>query len=107
MHKLSNGKNFLVRLDSSWRSIVAANRLTGEFVYRIEKLLLRLDVVADKIFIKTVKAHEILLECVQLTEQFKSELNKRHDSALLLLTRLESCIDDLVKKTHEFRIKAG
>ncbi len=104
---LSNGKNIIARLDSSWRDILAVNELTCEFIYRIQKLVVRLDAIADKIFITTLKAHEILFECLRVTEQFKSELNKCHDNALLLLTCLESHINDLVKKTHDFRIKAG
>ena len=87
--------------------MVAANGLTQEFSYRIEKLISRLAVIVDKIFIKTVKAYGILFECLQLTEQLKTELYGHHEHALLLLTRMEDQIDDLVKKTHDFRIKAG
>jgi hypothetical protein len=107
MCELSNGKNMIVRLDSKLWDIIAANGLSSEIIYRIQKLMLRLDVIVDKLFIKTVKAQECLLKCLQLTEQLKSEIDNRHDTALLLLTRLESQIDDLVKKTHDFRIKAG
>lgn len=76
-------------------------------VYRLEKLILRLDAVADKIFIKTAKAHTILIECLQLTEQFHLKINRHRHAAFLLLTHLEGCIDELVQKTNEFRIKAG
>ena len=107
MPSISNSKNIIGRLESIWRQIIAAKELTGELAYRIEKLILRLDVVVDKIFVKTVKAHNILSECERLTEQFKFELTQPHDKALLLLTRLEDHIDGLVKETHAFRIKAG
>jgi len=107
MGSISNSKNIIGRLELVWRQIIAAKEPTGELAYRIEKLILRLDVIVDKIFIKTVKAHNILFECERLTEQFTSELAQPQDKALLLLTRLEEHIDGLVKETHAFRIKAG
>ena len=103
---LSNGKGIVTQLDSSWRNILSASELTGEVTYRIQKLIVRLDAIGDKIFVSTLKGHEILIECLKITERFKSEQNKP-DSALRLLTRLENHMDDLVKKTHDFRIKAG
>lgn len=103
---LSNWKNTFVRLDSNWRDMLSARQLTDEVTYRIQKLIVRLDAIGDKIFVSTLKGHEILIECLKITERFKSEQNKP-DSALRLLTRLENHMDDLVKKTHDFRIKAG
>jgi hypothetical protein len=108
MHSLSNGKGAIRRLGSLWHEIIADSGSTREIGYRMEKLVLRLDVVVDKIFVKTVKAHEMLLDCIQLTEQFQTErIHPDDTAALVLLTRLESRVDDLVKKTHEFRVKAG
>jgi hypothetical protein len=107
MCSISNGKNIIRRLGSVWREIIAAKGLTGELAYRIEKLIQRLDVIVDKIFVKTVKANNILLECETLTKQFKSELDKPHNKTLLLLTRLEDQIDGLVSETLAFRVKAG
>jgi hypothetical protein len=107
MAKLSTGKSNIERLDSVWRDMIATNGLTEELAYRLEKLILRLDSIADKIFIKTVKAKDILLECEKLSEKFKSELSKPKNKTLMLLTRIEVQVEDLVKKTHAFRIKAG
>ena len=107
MTKLSTGKNNIERLDSVWRDMIATNGLTRELAYRLEKLILRLDSIADKIFIKTVKAQDILFECEKLSDEFRSELNKSQNATLVLLTRIEDQIEDLVKKTHAFRIKAG
>ncbi len=107
MHSISNGKNIIGRLDSIWQEIAAVNGIAREFVYRFEKLSQTLAAIADKLFVKTVKAHQILSECEQLTEQFKSELGKHHHRSLVLLTRLEGLIDGLTKETYEFRIKAG
>ena len=107
MAKLSTGKNNIDRLHTVWRNMIAANGLTEELAYRLEKLILRLDSIADKIFIKTVKAQDILFECEQLSEKFKSELNEPQTKPLAVLTRIETQVEDLVKKTHAFRIKAG
>lgn len=97
----------LLGLNAIWRHIVAANDLDRELAYRIEKLVSRLESVADKIFIKTVKAQDILTECVQLTQQFQSESTKDRIEAFFLLTRLETLVGELIQKAHEFRIKAG
>ena len=107
MSMISTRKNTIGELASVWRQVGEARGSTVEFSYRLEKLALRLESIADKIFIKTVKAHKILTECRELTDRFKSELHKSHHTALRLLTHLESCMDNLVKDTHEFRVKAG
>jgi hypothetical protein len=107
MCSISNGKEIIGRLESVWREIIAAKGLTGEFTYRIEKLIQRLDVIVDKIFVKTVKANNILIDCETLTEQFKSELHQPHNHTLMLLTRLEDQVEGLVKETLAFRVKAG
>jgi hypothetical protein len=107
MAKLSTGKHNIERLDAAWREMIASDGLTRELAYRLEKLTLRLNSVADKIFIKTVKAQDVLSDCEQLSEKFKSELSKPRNKALELLTRIEFQVEDLVKETHAFRIKAG
>jgi hypothetical protein len=107
MLPILKGKEITEELSSGWRQFIGVKGLTTEYTYRLEKLALKLDSIADKLFLKTVKAHLILNECKQLTKQFKSELLKSNNKALHLLTRLEMHMDDLVKTTHEFRIKAG
>ena len=107
MSALTSGKSVIIHLNSVWREIISAEMLSDEIVYRLEKLILRLDAVADKIFVKTTKAHIILLKCLRLTEQFQSKIDAHREAAFLLLTHLEDCVDGLVRKTNEFRIKAG
>lgn len=107
MSSLSNGKHVIQRLNSIWREIVAKGEPTREIHYRMQKLSLRLDVVVDKIFIKTVKARDMLIECIQLTEQFQAKLDRHAGTDFRLLTRLERCMDELIRKTYEFRVKAG
>jgi hypothetical protein len=107
MAKLSTGKKNIERLNLAWRDMIATNGLTDELAYRLEKLILRLDSIVDKIFIKTVKAQDVLFECEQLSEKFKLELNKPQNKSLELLTRIEVQVENLVKETHAFRVKAG
>lgn len=107
MSSLSNGKHVIQRLHAIWREIMANGEPTREIGYRLQKLSLRLDVVVDKIFIKTVKASDMLMECMQLTEQFQAELDRHARTDFRLLTRLERRLDELVRKTFEFRVKAG
>ncbi len=107
MCPISNGKNIIGRLRSVWRGLIESKGLSAEFAYRIDKLVLRLDVVVDKVFVKTVKARNMLSECEQITVLLKSELNRSQNKALALLTRLEDRIEHLVSETHAFRVKAG
>ena len=107
MFSILNGKGAILRLHASWRDIIIAGGPTHEIVYRIEKLILRRDVVTNKIFIKTVKAHSILLACIWYTEQFQTDLQFYPQVAFWGLTHFEALVDLLVKKIHEFRIKAG
>ena len=109
MCSLSNGKNTIRKLKAIWYEMIAAGTPAAEIEYRIKKLIFRLDVIADKIFIKTVKAQDTLRECIRLTEQIQatSATHPEAEAALVLLTRLEGRMEALVKETHEFRVKAG
>ena len=109
MCSFSNGKNTIRKLKAIWCEMIAAGTPAAEIEYRIKKLIFRLDVVADKIFIKTVKAQQMLRECIRLTEQFQatSAASAQTAAALVLLTRLEDRVEAIVKETHEFRVKAG
>jgi hypothetical protein len=107
MPSFKTGKSIIVHLNSIWREIIASEKPSNEIIYRLEKLIRRLDTLADKIFIKTVKGHDILLKCLRLTEQFQLNINAQREADFLLLTCIEACVDGLVRKTHDFRIKAG
>jgi hypothetical protein len=102
-----SGKKQAQRLQGTWGSIVKSNRLHPEIAYRIEKLILRMEPLADKIFFKTVKAHELLDECRHKTQALQQQLESDGDMKFLLLTHLEKTFEDLLTKTYAFRIKAG
>jgi hypothetical protein len=106
MHPIFQSNINIPLLRSRWLQMVACKGLARETVYRVEKLALKLDALAEKTFLKTFKARDILLECAELTEQLQTEL-EQSPNAFRTLTRLEGLIDDLIKKTHDFRIKAG
>jgi hypothetical protein len=102
-----SGKKQAQKLQGIWDSMVKGERLHPEIAYRIEKLYQRMDPLADKIFFKTVKAHELLAECRQQTHALQQQLESGGDRAFLLLTHLEKTFEDLLSKTYAFRIKAG
>ena len=102
-----SGKKQAQRLQGIWDAMVKSESLHPEIAYRIEKLILRMEPLADKIFFKTVKAHEMLAECRHKTLALQQQLESDGDKAFLLLTHLEKTFEDLLGKTYAFRIKAG
>lgn len=104
---IESSRKLMSNLDRLWRDITKTSGIQNEFAYRVNKLVQKLDSVSDKMFVKTVKASEMLSECKDLTQQFKSSMDRREDRTYILLTRLEHLFNDLVTKTHEFRVKAG
>lgn len=102
-----SGKKQAQRLQGIWDSMVKTEHPHPEIAYRIEKLIQRMEPLADKIFFKTVKAHELLAECRQKTHALQQQLESDGDRVFLLLTHLEKTFEDLLSKTYAFRIKAG
>lgn len=107
MKELLPGKAQAQNLQEIWDSMVRIEHLHPEIAYRMEKLIHRMAPLADKIFFKTVKARQLLSECRQETYVLYKQLESDGDNAFLLLTNLEKTFEDLLKKTYEFRVKAG
>jgi hypothetical protein len=103
----ANGTKSINQLDRYLRSMLQGDRLQSEVVYRMAKLLSRLDVIADKFFLKTVKAQEILAECLNLSQRLRPREGSQEEGFFILLTEIEQRIEHLVQKAHEFRVKAG
>lgn len=101
------GKGLNTKLCQSWQRIQRALTDQSELNYRFQKLVYKMDAVYDKIFIKTVYARQIMESCLHLTEQIEAHIAGNHETPFILLTDLEKRIDDLIRKTHSFRIKAG
>jgi hypothetical protein len=107
MNDVLSDKTEAQKLRDNWESIVQLKRLHPEIKYRIEKLVHRIAPLSDKMFLKTVKAHQLLVECREKTAALKNQIESDGNNAFYLLTNLEKTFEDLVKKTYEFRIKAG
>jgi hypothetical protein len=107
MSELLSGKIQARNLQKIWDSILNIEHLHLEIAYRIEKLIHRMAPLTDKIYFKTVKAHQSLAECEAKTISLRNQIESDGDNVFLLLTNLEKTFEDLLKKTYEFRIKAG
>lgn len=103
----ANSRDVICRLYLLWETILQAIELPTEIGYRVDKLTQRLDAISDKMFLKTVKARQMLSDCEQLTQQLTTCIAPPDGRTYSLLTNLENHFDRLVKKTHAFRIKAG
>ena len=81
--------------------------LPEEAEYRIRKLINRTSPVAGKMFLKTVKGQELIRECMRMTCEVEELLVSGRPDLYRGLTRLEDSCDELLRKTSEFRVKAG
>jgi hypothetical protein len=107
MNDYLSGKTQAQDLQQVWDRMVKIEWLHPEIAYRIEKLINRMAPLADKIYFKTVKAHQLLAECRQKTTALHNHIKSDGDNAFFLLTNLEKTFEDLLQKTYEFRVKAG
>jgi hypothetical protein len=107
MSEFLSGKIQAQNLQKIWDSILEIEHLHPEIAYRIEKLIHRMAPLMDKIYFKTVKAHQSLAECEAQTISLRNHIESDGDNVFLRLTNLEKTFEDLLKKTYEFRIKAG
>jgi hypothetical protein len=102
-----SGKIKARELQDIWMSMVQMKHLHPEIAYRIEKLVHRIAPLADKIFLKTVKARELLMECREKTGALQNQIDSHGNNAFYVLTTLEKTFEHLLTKTYEFRVKAG
>lgn len=107
MNDQLSGKIQVLELQDIWESMVQMKHLHPEIAYRIEKLIHRIAPLADKVFLKTVKARELLVECREKTAALQNQIESGGNNAFYLLTNIEKTFEDLLRKTYDFRIKAG
>jgi hypothetical protein len=105
--KLAYGKKLTRELQDSWESMVQMERLHPEIAYRVHKLGHRITPLADHIFFKTIKARQLLAECSEKTVALQKQIESNGNHVFFLLTNLEKTFEGLVRKTYEFRVKAG
>jgi hypothetical protein len=103
----TTSKKLTRRLYQLWGAIIETPGIHPEIAYRVGKLVHKLDTIYDKMFVKTVKAQEILTDCDQMTQEVQQLLDSPTEPLFSLLTKLETHFNELVKTTHEFRVKAG
>ncbi len=87
--------------------LLESAHLPDEAEYRIRKLIDRTSPVAGKMFLKTVKGQELIRECMKMTRAVEELLVSGRPDLYRGLTRLETSCDELLRKTSEFRVKAG
>ena len=107
MDDTGSGKIKARELQALWKSMIEAKHLHPEIAYRFGKLADRMVPLADKIFLKTVRARQLLLECREKTVLLQDLIESNGNDTFLLLTNLEKTFEHLLTKTYEFRIKAG
>jgi hypothetical protein len=107
MNSRMSGKASAMELCDLWESILEDEGLSAEVRYRIRKLIDRTRPLLDKMFVKTVKGREMILQCSDMTRVIHDRLRSRQGNVFSLMTDLERTYEDFLKKTYEFRVKAG
>ncbi|MDQ7781747.1 MAG: hypothetical protein RDU20_02630 [Desulfomonilaceae bacterium] len=107
MSSAREAKVSVLELCSLWESILEEEGLSEEVHYRIRKLIDRTRALTDKMFVKTLKGREMIAECADMSRAVQDHVSADRDRLYSLLTHLESVHEDFLKKTYEFRVKAG
>jgi hypothetical protein len=94
-------------LRQDWQTLVETEKMSGEAQYRIGRLIERSGPIEGKMFVKTVKGRELISQCAERTRALRDRLRMPGEVLYKSLTELETCYEELVKKTYEFRVKAG
>ncbi len=102
-----SGKVSALELCSLWETILEEDGLSTEVRYRFRKLIDRTTPLVDKMFVKTLKGREMLIQCADITRAIQFHLRSDQDQLYSQLTHLETVYEDFLKKTYEFRVKAG
>jgi hypothetical protein len=108
---LSSNRAALFELHDFWLELAASRSCSPEVDYRLRKMSRRLAHMADMMFIKTVKAQEMLLQCREFSQRLSDLLDtveqEQGRDLYRVLTGLEVLFEELLIKTYEFRVKAG
>jgi hypothetical protein len=107
MKRTGNGKVLAEELRHTWQDILEQRSLSQEVEYRIRKMMDRMTPLLGKMYLKTVKGREFILQCAEKTGRLLDHLDSNDEQLYYILTDLEKTYEDLLKRTYEFRIKAG
>jgi DNA-binding PadR family transcriptional regulator len=96
----------IVAFHEACERLVDQAGLSPEWIYRIKKIMGSIDALEDKVYLKTIKGKETLLECIEKARFLKSHSDS-NDFSYRLLTDLEMTCEELLVQSYRFRIKAG
>ncbi len=107
MNELTNNAMSALDLCRLLESVLERETVSPEADYRIRKLIMRTRPMKDKMFLKTVKGRELILVCIELTNALQDAVRSGRQGVYRQLTVLENAYDELLRRTYEFRVKAG
>lgn len=107
MRRSDNSRVSVLELCSLLEDLLERSDLPSEAEYRIHKLISRTIPITSMMFLKTVKGQELILECMELTRSLDEQLVSGRRDLYQEMTRLENVHDELLRKTFQFRVKAG
>lgn len=107
MRHTENSRISALELCGLLEHLLESAKLSPEVEYRIRKLITRTTPITDKMFLKTVKGKELIVECLELARLLENQLVSGRQGVYGRLTQLENAHDELLKRTYEFRVKAG
>lgn len=107
MKALPAGKNLLHELLAAWEELLHQLEPASEVAYRLTRLHQTLAPLADRLYLKTVRGRELLLDCQTQTAGLKAQLAAPDLTFFRRLTTLEDTVALLQREVHEFRVKAG
>ena len=101
------GNQMLVQFQRLLRRIGEHQDATSEMRYRAQRIAGSIETARDKFYMKTPKAREEIQTCVQIAQNLLSLIDSNDNDPYIVITELEKTVSDLLKKTYDFRIKAG
>ncbi|MDR3569986.1 MAG: hypothetical protein P4L43_18340 [Syntrophobacteraceae bacterium] len=96
----------IVAFHGACERLVDRSGLSPEWTYRIRKIMGSIDALEDKVYLKTLKGKETLLQCIEKAN-FLKDHSDSSDFSYRLLTDLEMTCEELLVQCYQFRIKAG
>ena len=101
------GKALGLELTRLLAALAARQDLTPEITYRLGKMRRGLLPLLDRLYLKTLKGQDMLMDCLKKVKDLEGHLPSPDDTSFHLLTDLEVTYEELLRTIYEFRVKAG
>ncbi len=101
-----NAPPTIVEFQNVCAGLLGQAGVSPEWAYRIRKMMDSIAALDDKVYLKTLKGKETLLECIEKAISLKKHSGS-NDLSHRLLTDLERTCEELLVQSYQFRIKAG